>query len=57
MKKDITLEDVKEFIRKYGYKYDLEIQEELDKVSKISQEEIEKELKKNEDLYKRLADM
>ena len=57
MKKDITLEEVKEFIRKYGYKYDLEIQEELDKVSKISQEEIEKELKKNEDLYKRLADM
>lgn len=57
MKEDITLEDVKEFIRKYGYKYDLDIQEELDKVSKISKEDIEKELRKNDDLYKRLSDM
>ncbi len=57
MKKEITLEDVKEFIRKYGYKYDLDIQEELDKVSQISKKDIEEELRKNDDFYRRMADM
>ena len=57
MDKEITLEDVKEFIRKYGYKYDLDIQEELDKVSQISKKDIEEELRKNDDFYRRMADM
>lgn len=57
MKDEISIEDVKEFIRKYGYKYDLDIQEELDKVSKVSEEDIKREIKKNHDFYKRISDV
>lgn len=55
----ITIEDVKKFIREYGYIYGLEIEEELEKVKKqgISKEVIEEELKSNHKLYKELADM
>lgn len=49
MSKNITLEDVKQFIREYGYIYGLDIEEELNKVKKqgISDKTIENELKKN----------
>lgn len=59
MNKNITIEDVKEFIREYGYIYGLEIEEELEKVKKqgISKEVIEEELKKNDKLYRDLADI
>lgn len=59
MNKNITIEDVKEFIREYGYIYGLEIGEELEKVKKrgISKETIQKELEKNDKLYRHLADM
>ncbi|GAA0856981.1 hypothetical protein GCM10008916_08810 [Clostridium nitritogenes] len=59
MNKNITIEDVKEFIREYGYIYGLEIEEELEKVKKqgISKETIQKELEKNDKLYRHLADM
>lgn len=55
----ITIEDVKEFIREYGYIYGLEIEEELEKVKKqgISKKAIDEELKKNYKLYRELADM
>lgn len=56
MNKNITLEDVKEFIREYGYKYAQDIREELDKTRKISDEAIKKELEKNGHIYKRMAD-
>lgn len=58
MNKDITLEDVKEFIREYGYIYGLDIEEELNKVKKqgISDKTIENELKKNGHIYKRMSD-
>lgn len=57
MEKEISLDDVKEFIRKYGYKYSIEIREELDKLRTISDEDIENELNKHYDLYKKLGDM
>ena len=57
MEKEITLDDVKEFIRKYGYKYSIEIREELDKLRTISDEDIENELNRHYDLYKKLGDM
>ena len=59
MNKNITLEDVKQFIREYGYIYGLEIEEELNKVKKqgISKKDIDEELNKNSALYKELADM
>ena len=57
MDKEITLEDVKEFIRKYGYKYSMEIREELDKLRTISDEDIENELNRHYDLYKKFGDM
>ena len=59
MSKNITLEDVKQFIREYGYIYGLDIEEELNKVKKqgISDKTIENELKKNGHIYKRMADM
>lgn len=55
----ITIEDVKEFIREYGYIYGLEIEEELEKVKKqgISKKAIDEELKKNDRLYRELGDM
>lgn len=55
----ITIEDVKKFIREYGYIYGLEIEEELEKVKKqgISKEVIEEELKMNDKLYRDLVDM
>ncbi|WP_173391484.1 hypothetical protein [Clostridium sp. Ade.TY] len=56
MNKNITLEDVKQFIREYGYKYAQDIREELDKTRKISDEAIKKELEKNGHIYKRMAD-
>lgn len=58
MNKNITLEDVKEFIREYGYIYGLDIEEELNKVKKqgISDKTIENELKKNGHIYKRMSD-
>lgn len=59
MNKNITIEDVKEFIREYGYIYGVDIEEELNKVKKqgISKETIQKELEKNGHIYKELADM
>lgn len=59
MNKNITLEDVKQFIREYGYIYGLDIEEELEKVKKqdVSDKTIEAELKKNGHIYKELADM
>lgn len=59
MKKDINIDDVKEFIREYGYIYGLEIEEELNKVKAkgISKKAILKEFDKNKKLYKDLADM
>ncbi|EOU1696977.1 TPA: hypothetical protein ACOTHO_002797 [Clostridium perfringens] len=35
MNKEINLNDVLEFIKKYGYKYNCQIQRELDKIKKI----------------------
>lgn len=57
MNKNITLDDVKEFIKEYGYKYAPELREELDKTRKISDDAIKKELEKNGHIYKRMADM
>ena len=59
MKKNINIEDVKDFIREYGYIYGIDIQEELDKVkaSGIPKEDILREFNKNKELYKELADM
>lgn len=57
MKNEITIEEVKEFIRKYGYKYSMEIKEELNKIRVISDEEIKEEMKRNYELYKRMSDM
>lgn len=57
MDKEITLEDVKEFIRKHGYKYSMEIRNELDNIRTISDEDIENELNRHYDLYKKLGDM
>ncbi|OPX47601.1 hypothetical protein [Clostridium thermobutyricum] len=57
MDKEITLEDVKEFIRKYGYKYSMEIRKELDNIRTISDEDIENELNRHYDLYKKFGDM
>lgn len=57
MSKEICLDDVLEFIKKYGYKYNFQIQRELDKTRKIKNEEIEKEINENFDLYKRITDM
>lgn len=53
---EITIDDVKDFIRKYGNIYDYEIQKELDK-KRITKEEINKEISRNEKLYKELADL
>lgn len=57
MKDEITIEEVKEFIRKYGYKYSMEIKEELNKIRVISDEDIKEEIKRNYELYKRMSDM
>lgn len=57
IEKEITLDDVKEFIRKYGYKYSVEISKELDNIRTISDEDIENELNRHYDLYKKLGDM
>ena len=57
MDREITLEEVKEFIRKYGYKYSMEIRKELDKIRTISDEDIQNEIEKNYELYKKMSDM
>lgn len=57
MNKEICLNDVLDFIKKYGYKYNFDIQKELDKTRKITNEEIDSEISENFDLYKRMADM
>jgi len=57
MTKEITLEDVIEFVRLYGYKYALILRKELDKTRKLTDAEIVEELERNDSLYKKLADM
>ncbi|MBO3398498.1 hypothetical protein P5E90_12115 [Clostridium perfringens] len=57
MNKEICLNDVLDFIKEYGYKYNFDIQKELDKTRKITNEEIDSEINENFDLYKRMADM
>lgn len=57
MSKEICLDDVLNFIKKYGYKYNFDIQKELDKTRKITDKEIDTEIGENFDLYKRMADM
>ena len=54
MNKEICLDDVLEFIKKYGYKYNIQIQRELDKTRKFTDKEIDAEINENFDLYKRL---
>ncbi|EJT5937286.1 hypothetical protein N2W52_002054 [Clostridium perfringens] len=55
--KIITIEEVLEFIKKDGYKYDYEIQKALDEINPIGDEKIQKELYENDDLYRKMADM
>ncbi|MGL5765287.1 MAG: hypothetical protein ACRCX8_06570 [Sarcina sp.] len=57
MKENINIEDVVEFIRKYGWKYDYIIEEELKKLNVITKEDVSKEISKNEDFYRKMADM
>ncbi|HFD2054573.1 TPA: hypothetical protein ACF2DR_001749 [Clostridium perfringens] len=55
MSKEICLDDVLEFIKKYGYKYNFDIQKELNKIRKFTNEDIEAEIEENYDLYKRMS--
>ncbi|EJT6170712.1 hypothetical protein QTI99_06200 [Clostridium perfringens] len=55
MSKEINLSDVLEFIKKYGYKYNYQIQRELDKTRKFSNEDIQLEIRENYELYKRMS--
>lgn len=55
MNKEICLDDILEFIKKYGYKYKFQIQRELDKTRKFTDKEIDAEINENFDLYKRLS--
>lgn len=55
MNKEINLNDVIEFIKKYGHKYNYQIQRELDKTRKFTNEDINEEIKENYDLYKRMS--
>lgn len=57
MSKEICLDDVLDFIKEYGYKYNFQIQREIDKTRKFTNEEIDSEINENFDLYKRMADM
>lgn len=45
MNKEINLNDVIEFIKKYGYKYNYQIQRELDKTRKFTIKDIDQEIK------------
>lgn len=57
MNKEICLNDVLDFIKEYGYKYNFQIQRELDKTRKFTDKEIDSEISENFDLYKRLSEM
>ncbi|MDM0961626.1 hypothetical protein QTI92_12935 [Clostridium perfringens] len=57
MNKEICLNDVLDFIKEYGYKYNFQIQKELDKTRKFTDKEIDSEISENFDLYKKLSEM
>lgn len=54
MDREITIDDVLQFIREKGHLYDYDIYRELEKIQKIKPN-IKKELDKNKDLYERLS--
>lgn len=54
MDREITIDDVIQFIREKGHLYDYLILEEIEKIQKIKPN-IKKELDRNKDLYERLS--
>lgn len=51
----ITIDEVLEFIKSKGYIYSQEIRKELDSLCPISDNEIDKCIEENDDVFRRLA--
>ncbi|HFL2422528.1 TPA: hypothetical protein ACG3H7_002627 [Clostridioides difficile] len=51
----ITIDEVLEFIKSKGYIYSQEIRKELDNLCPVSDNEIDKCIEENDDIFRRLA--